>query len=72
MKKNFSKMAIAGALIGVLTVGGVSTVALATGDAYQNYKDAALKTVAEQNMTVTADITVRQDGAVTISGSTAA
>lgn len=70
MKKNFKKMAIAGALIGVLTVGGVSTVAFATGNAYQNYKSAALQTVEAQNMTVTADITVRQDGKVIMSGNT--
>lgn len=70
MKRNFNKMAITGALIGVLTVGGVSTLAFANGNAYQNYKSAALQTAEVQNMTVTADIMVRQDGKVIMSGNT--
>lgn len=68
MKTNFKKLAIAGVLVGALTVGGVSTIAFATGNAYQNYKDAALQTIQEQNMTVTSDIMVKQDGTVIISG----
>lgn len=67
MKTNFKKMAVAGTLIGVLTVGGVSTAAFASGNAYQDYKSAALQTLEAQNMTVTADITVKQDGEVIVS-----
>lgn len=70
MKKNFKKMAMAGALIGVLTVSGVSTIAFASGNAYQDYKSAVLQTAEVQNMTVTADITVKQNGEVIVSGNT--
>jgi len=70
MKKSFKKIATAGALIGVLTVSGVSTVAFAAGNAYQNYKSAVLQTVEAQNMTVAADITIKQDSEVIMSGNT--
>lgn len=62
MKRSFKKMALIGALAGVLVIGGVSAVALANGNAYENFKAAAIKTMKIENMTTKADITISQDG----------
>lgn len=70
MKKNTKKMAVIGLIIGCLTIGGVSAFALTNGTAYQDFKNAAMLTMQEKNMTVTADVSVRQDGAVMLSGDT--
>lgn len=62
MKKNFKKVAVAGALVGVLTVSGVSSVAMANGNSYQNYKNALMKTAKEDNLTLSSDIKIKQNG----------
>lgn len=70
MKKSLKAIAIAGALAGVLVVGGVGAVALANGNAYENYKAAAFKTMEVENMTTESSYTIRQDGQSIITGST--
>lgn len=70
MKRNTKKLAVIGLLIGCLTIGSVSVFALTNGNPYQDFKNAALLTVQEQNMTVAADVNVRQDGVTILSGDT--
>lgn len=70
MRKHFRNLALTGLLIGSMVIGGVSSMALANGSAYQNYKNAAMQTIKEQNMTVNADLTVRQDGQIILTGNT--
>jgi len=70
MKKRVSKLAIAGLLVGCLTIGGIGTVAMASGNAYQDYKNAALQTVSARNMTVSTSLNVKEDAAVLIAGDT--
>lgn len=70
MKRNTKRLAVAVMLIGCLTIGGVSVFALANGNPYQDFKNAAMLTVQEQNMTVAADVSVRQDGITILSGET--
>lgn len=70
MRKHFRNLALTGLLIGSMVIGGVGSMALANGSAYQNYKNAAMQTIKEQNMTVNADLTVRQDGQIILTGNT--
>ena len=62
MKKNFKTIATAGLLVGLLTIGGVGGVALASGNPYQNFRNAAINTASTSNLTVNADVRVTQNG----------
>lgn len=70
MKKKMNKFAVAGLLVGCLTVGTMGSVALAGGNAYEDYKAAVLQTATAQNMTVKADVTVKEDGVAVLTGET--
>lgn len=68
MKRNTKRMAVIGLVIGCLIIGSVGAFALAGGNAYQDFKSGVMQTALEQNMTVAAEVNVRQDGASILSG----
>ena len=68
MKKRFNRIAIVGILVGLLIIGSVGTIVLAAGNPYQDFENAALKTVLTKNMTADADFTVTEDGTNILSG----
>jgi len=67
-KKNFKTFAIVGVIAGCVLIGTVSAFAASVGNPYEDFKAAALQTTTETNMTVTADVTAKQDGAALLSG----
>jgi len=70
MKKNFKTMAVVGIVVGCVTVVSVGVLAHANGNAYQDFRNAALHTMRERNMTISSDITVLQNGEVLVTSET--
>jgi hypothetical protein len=70
MNRNTKKLAVIGLVVGCLLIGGVSVFAFGEGNAYQDFKAGALRTIMERNMTVAAEMNVRQDGVTILSGET--
>lgn len=68
MAQKFKNRAVAGILIGGLLIVGAGTVALANGNAYQNYKQAAFKTMEARNVTVNSQVEVKQDDQLLVTG----
>lgn len=66
--KKINKIAMIGALAGIMVVGGVTAVANANGNAYENFKRAAMNTMQQENMTTTTEFTLKQDGQVIAAG----
>lgn len=69
MKKNIKTFAITGLVVGALAVGGIGTVAMASGNAYQSYKDAALSMTQGTNQTVVTSFSVRENDVAILTGS---
>lgn len=68
MKKNAKRLLITGMLMGCVTVAGTGLVALADGNAYQNFKTAAMNTAKTENMTVQSVMSIEKNGEVIASG----
>ncbi len=66
--KNSKKLLAAGVVVGCLTVGTTGIIALANGNAYQNFKTAAMQTMQAKNMTVQSVSSVTRNGEVIVSG----
>ena len=66
--KNSKKILTAGMVIGCLTVGSTGMIALANGNAYQNFKNAAMQTSQIENKTVKSTMSVTKNGEVFASG----
>lgn len=68
MKRNFKKIAIAGALVGAITIGGATSIAVASGNSYQDYKSAVLETIKNDNVTIKSNVKIKQNGALIVEG----
>ena len=68
MKENGNKILLACLLVGSLTVGGTASVAMAKGNAYENFKSAVSKTMDEENRTVSTNFTISNNDEVLVSG----
>lgn len=69
MKKSVKTIAVTGLIIGALAVGGIGTVVMASGNAYETYKDAALSITASENHTTTINFSAKENGVLLFSGS---
>jgi len=69
MKKNIKTLAITGLVVGALAIGGIGTVAMASGNAYQSYKDAVLSMTQENNQTVVTSFTATENDVAILTGS---
>lgn len=70
MKKSIKTLAMTGGLVGALAIGGIGTAAMANGNAYQTYKDAALSITQIDNQTITTTYSVMENDVEILSGST--
>jgi len=68
MKKNIKTLAITGLVVGALAVGGIGTVAMASGNAYQSYKNAALSMTQGNNQTVITSFTAAENDVAILTG----
>lgn len=68
MKKNVKTLAVAGLVIGALAIGGIGTVAMASGNAYQTYKDAALSVTHRENHTMDTSFSAKENDVILFSG----
>lgn len=69
MKKSGKKTAITGLAIGCITVCATGIVAMANGNAYEKYKEAMITTAKIENMTVSSEFKVTQNGTQIVTGS---
>ncbi|NGZ77609.1 hypothetical protein [Saccharibacillus alkalitolerans] len=68
MKKSVRTKTIGIMAAGMIVTASLGAAAYANGNAYENFRSAALKTMEIDNSTLTSEIAVRQNGAVTASG----
>lgn len=64
MNKNIKKITVAVMVVGCLTVGSLGAMAYASGNAYDNFKAAVVETIKADNMTISASVQTKQNGAV--------
>ncbi|QDH20170.1 hypothetical protein [Saccharibacillus brassicae] len=68
MKKSMRTKTIGVMAAGMVLTASLGAAAYANGNAYDNFRDAAIKTAENDNSTLTSNIEIRQNGAVTASG----